>query len=120
MKTILIVDDLESVRFYHQHLLGQAGFRTLTADDGEAALAALDANAVDLVVLDLVMPRMSGTEFLARARASRRNDGLPVLIITSEALQEPAGAEPARGPTTILQKPVSSAVLLTAVQRLID
>jgi len=119
MKTILIVDDLESVRFYHQHLLNHAGFRTLTASDGAEALALLEKNPVDLVMLDLVMPRMSGSDFLERARAIPRTGKLPVLIITSEANQGPAIAASANGSSTILQKPISPGSLVAAVQRLV-
>ena len=119
MKTVQIVDDLESVRFYHQILLHQAGYQTMTASDGLEALALLERSPVDLVMLDLMMPRMSGTEFLARARSLHRYDGLPVLIITSESNKVAALVAGASGPCEILQKPILPAVLLAALHRLL-
>ena len=119
MKTILIVDDLASVRFYHQLLLNQAGFRTLTAVDGSEAIALLGQNQVDLVMLDLLMPKMSGAEFLSRARATNRSGRLPVLIITSEAQKETAQALRATGTCEILQKPILPDALLAAVRGLL-
>jgi len=119
MKTILIVDDLESVRFYHQLLLRQAGFQTLEASDGVEALRLLEGNPVDLVILDLVMPRMSGSEFQARARAIPRYDGLPVLVITSEAQSAPAATAGASPTCEVLQKPIPPGQLLAAVVRLL-
>ena len=78
MKTILVVDDLASVRFYHQSLLKQAGYATLSARDGLEAVAVLEKQPVDLVLLDLLMPKMNGTEFLKHLRASARFAALPV------------------------------------------
>jgi CheY-like chemotaxis protein len=118
MKTILIVDDLASVRFYHQLLLNQAGFRTLIATDGREAIALLEQNHVDLVMLDLLMPKMSGAEFLTRARAIGRYGRLPVLVITSEAQKETAQALRS-GICEILQKPILPDSLLAAVRGLL-
>ena len=60
MKTILVVDDYASVRFYHMSLLRNAGYNTIAATSGVEALALLQQHIVDLVMLDLVMPNMSG------------------------------------------------------------
>jgi two-component system chemotaxis response regulator CheY len=70
-------------------------------------------------MLDLVMPRMSGAELLERARAIQRYDGLPMLIISSEAQHKAAGMLRSSGPCEILQKPLLPDSLLAAVHRLI-
>lgn len=119
MKTILIVDDLESVRFYHQQLLKHAGYQTLTAGDGIEALAQLERNSVDLVMLDLLMPRMNGADFLRRARALDRYDGLPVLVISSEAPAESALEPFAAGVCEFMQKPIPPSSLLAAMRRML-
>ncbi len=119
MKTILIVDDLASVRFYHKMLVSQAGFTALTAADGMEALAVLEKNPIDLVILDLLMPRMSGAEFLVRARASKRYDGLPVLVISSEAQKEITATMATSGNCEILKKPILPDALMAAIHRLI-
>ena len=85
MKTILIVDDYEVVRLYHSMFLSQKGYRCIPASDGKEALAILKQQRVDLVLLDLVMPNMSGQEVIRHIRAIPELASLPILAITSEA-----------------------------------
>lgn len=120
MKTILIVDDLQSVRLYHQIVLAQAGFRTLSAVDGYEALTVLAGNDVDLAMLDVLMPRMDGVEFLKRARAMQRYNRLPLLVISSEAMTGTGNDFSSVNDCEVLRKPLLPSVLLEAVNRLID
>lgn len=119
MKTILIVDDVESVRFFHKLLLTQAGFETLTANDGAEALAVLQRQHVDLVMLDLLMPRMSGSEFVEQARKLGGNSSLPVLVVSSESTTQSAHLMPTGARCEYLQKPILPESLLSAVGRLL-
>jgi CheY-like chemotaxis protein len=87
-RTVLIADDDEDFRFALAELLAEEGHRVIEVQDGEAALAVLDAAAKgrgrspDLFVLDLLMPKMSGIEVLQRLRKSARWGKLPVLVMT--------------------------------------
>jgi CheY-like chemotaxis protein len=119
MKTILVVDDFASVRFFHQSLLKKAGFATISAPDGGEALAALEKQPVDLVVLDLLMPKMSGTEFIQRVRAIGRFASLPVLVITSEAGQEQAKKLAGLPGLKVLAKPILPETFVGEVRRLL-
>ncbi len=85
MKTVLVVDDYEVVRLYHSMFLSQKGYRCIPASDGKEALAILKQQRVDLVLLDLVMPVMSGQELIRHIRALPELAQLPILAITSEA-----------------------------------
>ncbi len=85
MKTILVVDDYEVVRLYHSMFLSQKGYRCVPASDGKEALALLKQQRIDLVLLDLVMPNMSGQEVIRHIRAMPEHANLPILAITSEA-----------------------------------
>jgi CheY-like chemotaxis protein len=119
MKTILVVDDFASVRFFHQSLLKKAGFATLPAPDGIEALAVLEKQPVDLVVLDLLMPKMSGTEFIARLRAIERFASLPILVITSEAQGEQAKRLQGAPGIGLMAKPILPEALVAEVRRLL-
>ena len=82
MKTILVVDDerniVELVRLY----LEQAGYNVVEARDGQEALDQHDRVDPDLVVLDLMMPRMDGTEV---TREIRRRGEPPILMLTARS-----------------------------------
>ena len=80
MPTILVVDDEAHIRDVVQYALEREGHRVLTAPDGAAALARLEAERVDLVVLDVVMPELDG---LALCRRIRATSELPIIFLSS-------------------------------------
>jgi two-component system OmpR family response regulator len=79
-RLILVVDDDPHIRQLLAFALAKAGFSTIEAEDGEAALALAESHMPDLVVLDINMPRMDGIETCRRLRA--RSD-LPILFLSS-------------------------------------
>ena len=79
-RTILIADDDPHIRQILAFALGKAGFETIEAEDGDAALAAVSSARPDLVVLDINMPRMDGIEACRRIRA---DSDLPILFLSS-------------------------------------
>jgi two-component system, OmpR family, response regulator len=79
-RTILIADDDPHIRQLLTFALGKAGLKTREVGDGEEALAAVDAQMPDLVVLDINMPKMDGLEVCRRLRAK---GDLPILFLSS-------------------------------------
>ncbi len=119
MKTILVVDDFEVVRLYHSMFLSQKGFRCIQASDGKEALAILKQQRIDLVLLDLVMPNMSGQEVIRHIRAMPEHANLPILAITSEAKKaEESGPRDARH-LRFLLKPVMPDTLVAQVRSML-
>lgn len=80
---ILVVEDTELLRRIYHNKLVQEGYHVLTAGDGLEALAVLRANPVDLVLLDLIMPRMGGLAVLENVKADPRTASIPVVILTN-------------------------------------
>jgi putative two-component system response regulator len=80
--TILIVDDLDLNRRLFKAILKTAKYRILEAKRPAAAFSILDSEKVDLVVLDLMMPDMSGPEFCRLLKSDRRTQLTPILMIT--------------------------------------
>ena len=81
--TVLVVDDVDDARDIMARLLRRVGYRPVTAADGAAALAAVDAERPDLVLLDMSMPEMDGLEVLRRLRADPRHRDLPVVVFSA-------------------------------------
>jgi excisionase family DNA binding protein len=106
---VLVVDDDEGVRNTLARLLGRLGCRTRQATDGAAGLQEIAREAPDLVLLDLLMPAMTGPEFLRALRVT--HPILPVVIVTgypdSELMHEAAR----HGPLLLLAKPVDPDLL---------
>jgi len=79
-QTILVVDDQSSVRQLVQDYLTEQGFRVVTATDGQNAIYAARHEKPDLILLDIMMPRMDGYQFLRQFREEAQT---PVIIITA-------------------------------------
>ena len=81
---ILVVDDVEDNRHLLTRRLNREGYREIvTAADGEEALALIAANAFDLVLLDVMMPKCDGYQVLERLRAEGQLHELPVIVISA-------------------------------------
>jgi two-component system phosphate regulon response regulator PhoB len=85
MPFVLVVDDDESTGEAVRRLLGRMGYGAQWAPGGQEAIAALQTERPDLVVLDWMMPGMSGLEVLRRLRANPATQALPVIIYTAAA-----------------------------------
>jgi CheY-like chemotaxis protein len=118
--TILIVDDEAALRRICRRTLEPVGYTVYEAEDGLAGIDAFRAhgNEVDLVVLDLTMPRMGGAEVLQILRAER--PGLPVVIASGYDRGERNRDLPNDANTRFLQKPFATTALLASVTGLLD
>lgn len=87
-RRILVVDDNEISRYILRDLLDQPWLEILEAASAKVALASIRENAPDAIILDLLMPDVSGFELLRQLRADQAMENLPVLIYTSKELTE--------------------------------
>lgn len=108
---ILVVDDNASNRDLLSRRLAREGHRVTTAEDGAAALALLAAEGFDLVLLDLMMPGMSGFEVLCRLKADERRRHLPVIMISALDELDSAVRCVEAGAEDYLPKPFNPVVL---------
>lgn len=118
-KTVLSVDDSKSIRDMIDFTLRPHGYEVIGAGDGVEGLAALAAQKVDLVVCDLNMPNMNGIEMIRKLRDDRAHDGLPVVMLTTEAQKEKMKEAKEAGATGWIVKPFDEAKLVSVVARLI-
>jgi DNA-binding response OmpR family regulator len=80
---VLVVEDDSPIRTMLADLLHDAGYQVVEATDGFEAINALRERRPDLIVLDLMMPRMSGWQFLERSRALIDHDSIPVIVLSA-------------------------------------
>lgn len=115
--TILVVDDEPQVRELLERVLSAQGYRVLTACDGEEALRVVEqqVGTIDLVLLDLVMPRLSGELVLATLRSYYKQ--LPVIVMSGHTERETLQNVGRKANAVYLGKPFKLAVLLDAVRR---
>ncbi|WP_127502704.1 SpoIIE family protein phosphatase [Actinoplanes solisilvae] len=113
---VLVADDNADMRDYLTRLLRSAGHHVQALPDGQAALEAARANTPDLIVSDVMMPRLDGLELVAALRADPRTAGTPVLLLSARAGQESSIEGLEAGADDYLVKPFSSAELLARVR----
>ena len=80
---ILIVDDSRFLRIANEHALIKAGYEVIAAGDGEEGLRLAIEQKPDLVVLDMMLPKLSGPEVLRALRKNPKTRSIPVMVLTS-------------------------------------
>lgn len=118
--SILVADDSSSMRSALARFLRQAGFRVITANDGQDALDALLAKPYDMVVSDWDMPRLSGLELLKSVRSEQRLRHLPFLMTTVKQGRKDIEQAIKAGVSDYIVKPFSAKVLVEKVERLLQ
>ena len=114
MFQIMVVDDDRNTRRLLQAVLEADGYKVLTAENGEDALALMDSEYVDLVVLDIMMPQMDGYEFTRTLRET--NNNLPVLMVSAKELPSDKKHGFLVGTDDYMTKPFDSGELLARVR----
>ena len=116
MTRLLVADDSETVLLMLQRRLEMAGYDVVTAVDGQEALEQAESENPDLILLDAMMPRMSGVEALTELRAS--GSKIPVIIISAHLdAQEPERMIEA-GANGCVPKPFEWDVLIARIEEL--
>jgi len=119
-KRILAVDDERHIVRLIQVNLERAGYQVATAFDGSEALKKVEAEKPDLIVLDVMMPRMDGFEVLKRLQANPDTRGIPVIMLTAKAQDADVFRGWSSGVSAYLTKPFNPLELVTFVRRILS
>ena len=117
---ILIVDDEPELLQALSIRLTAAGFVCDTATNGREAFERLEVALPDLIIVDLLMPEVSGYEVCRRLKEEERTASIPVIVLTAVPRQAVQRAEEWLGASVVLHKPFDSDVLLDTVRRVLN
>ena len=114
-KKILIADDSPTSLVWEKLILADPSFEIVTASDGARALELATTERPNLIVLDIVMPEMSGLEVCRRLRAKPETCMVPVIVVSERAEESDVKAARDAGCSDFLKKPVDREALLQKV-----
>ncbi len=117
-KKILVVDDERHIVRLVQVNLDRAGYEVLVAYDGIEALEKISEDKPDMVILDVMMPRMDGFEVLKKLQADEDLKDIPVIMLTAKAQDADIFKGWSSGVSSYLTKPFNPRELLTFVERI--
>jgi len=112
-KKILVVDDEVDIRAYLSAVLTKAGYETLTAVDGREAFEKATEHKPNLIILDLDMPRQTGTDFYRRLSKHAELSKIPIIVVSGLAGRHLA----LKQPFAVFDKPIDPEVFITTVER---
>jgi len=115
-KTILIVDDMLTLRQPARFILEREGYRIEEAGDGQEALQKIAQSYPDLVLLDLMMPTMSGVEVLRHMQADAALRDIPIIVLTAVVSEWQMSRYIRMGAVDYILKPFTAATLLDRVR----
>ena len=115
---ILLVDDSDDIREFSTSILQHAGYSVATASNGEEAFAQIRMDRPDLVISDVVMPRMDGLQLFARVRAI--DPEIPIILITGHADVPMAIGALKDGAFDFLTKPFAADHLVAATRKALE
>jgi len=116
LHTILVVDDHSDNRELLTRRLEREGFRVLAAESGHQALTHLKDGKVSLILLDVMMPEMSGIEVLQAVREAHSASELPVIMVTAKAQSDDMVEALGQGANDYVTKPIDFPVALARIQ----
>ena len=118
-KTILIADDEPNIVISLEYLLQRAGYRVVVARDGQEALDAIAAAAPDLVLLDVMLPRVSGFEVCQTVRENPALAPMRIVMLTAKGRDVERSKGLALGADAYVTKPFSTQDLLAQIRTLL-
>ena len=118
-RSVLVVDDEPNIVLSLQFLMVQAGYDVRVARDGEEALAAVNAQPPDLVLLDVMMPKQDGYEVCQKIRANPEWENIRIIMLTAKGREVEREKGIALGADDYITKPFSTRDVVERVKQLL-
>ena len=119
-KKILIVDDEEDIAFSVARRLSAVGYEVVCAEDGVEGLQRAQTENPDLILLDLMLPKMDGYKVCRLLKFDERYKRIPIIMVSARSQDEDIALGRETGAEAYMTKPVDSAALLDKVKELLE
>jgi len=119
-KNLLLADDDKYNVFALRSALEDYGMNIISVNTGIEAIAAIGANDIDIVLMDMMMPEMDGYEAMSNIRASGRHNNLPIIALTAKAMRGDIDKCLAAGASDYMSKPLDVEALVTLMCKWLD
>jgi signal transduction histidine kinase/CheY-like chemotaxis protein/tetratricopeptide (TPR) repeat protein len=118
-KSVLIVEDHKELRFYLKSILS-SDYKVFLANNGSAALEILDAENIDLIMTDLMMPYMDGFELIDRLKKDKNFRKIPVLVVSARTDKEEKIGLIKKGADDVISKPFDKDELIARITNILE
>ena len=119
-KKILLVDDSNTILMMEKFILNNGPYDLITASNGEDAIRRAAEEQPDLILLDVIMPKMGGFEACRVIRGNEKTKSIPIIMVTTRGEAANVEAGWANGCTDYVMKPINSVELLAKVRSLLE
>jgi DNA-binding response OmpR family regulator len=118
-KKILLVDDSNTVLMMEKMILAASGYDVVVAHDGQEGVSKAATEQPDLILLDVVMPKMDGIEACRRLRAQESTRSIPIIMVTTRSEAHNVETSFRNGCNDYVNKPINNTELLAKVRSLL-
>jgi len=119
-RKILVIDDEETIRKFLRIQLGKHGYEVKEAADGNQAIEQLKKDRFDLIICDIVMPKMDGWQVIQEVRSHSVTKDLPVILLTARSEDENMFKGYAAGANYYITKPFTTSQVLFAMNLILE
>ena len=116
---ILVVDDSSSNVLLIQNFLESEGYEVITSDNGKTALKMISSQKPDVVLLDLMMPEVSGLDVIKSIKSSEATKHIPIIFISASKSKKAAEEVLAKGAAAFLHKPIDFDAILIELDKVL-
>ena len=119
-KKVLLVDDSNTVLLMEKMILSRGPFEIVVAHDGEEAVAKSRSEHPDVILLDVMMPKLDGLSACAAIRSDKTTAGIPIIMVTTRGEEHNIETAFRNGCTDYVTKPINGVELLAKLQNLFE
>ncbi|RLE37560.1 response regulator [Candidatus Woesearchaeota archaeon] len=119
-KKILVVDDDKKSRYLVSFLLEKEGFEIIMATNGLEGIEAAEKQQVDLIIMDIKMPKMDGHETTRRIRRLKKYKSIPIIALTSYVITEDKEKALKAGCTGHMSKPIAPETFISEIKKFLE